>query len=253
VAEEPEPSDESSARRPRPERTILLWVLAVFALNLVSILILAARAGSPAVASRVLDLFLLICTFGALVFLGFRALYTYPFRIIDLMLMVFLLSAGINATINAVTMLSHFGLTPAVFLKLPELSWLRMNEEGWAFADLLAASMVTVSLMLAGAALGLRHCHLLKIDHGAARLVTVACGMLALPAAAGVVAFPVVLVRHFVAGQPNAGHAAWLMLLWFISITITTINAVLFIKTLALHSEVSARETAWKGEDSNRR
>jgi hypothetical protein len=64
--------------------------------------------------------------------------------------------------------------------------------------------------------------------------------MLALPATAGIAAFPFPVIRNLAAGWPDVA-LVWL-LLWLASILVTGVDAVLFIKALTLREEIKARE-----------
>ena len=210
-----------------PERTLFWWFCGVLGANVLSIVWLAVRAESPPYLRGVLDSFIHFATGAVVAYFAFRALFLYSFHLIELLAMVFVLSLGVKLTLDVLNSLTWLGLIST-----------RRDDPG-RFGQMFQLCLITSGFLLAGAAWGLRHCTVLKLERPLARLVSIVAGMLALPAAAGIAAFPVPVVKKL-ADSPNVA-LLWL-LLWLASILITGINTVLFIKTLTLREEIRARE-----------
>jgi len=211
-----------------PERTLFWWFCGLMGVNVASIVWLALRAESPSYLRGILDVFLQGATGAVVAYFAFRALFLYPFRIFDLLAIVLVLSLGLTATVDVLERLSGIGLIRE--------SW---EHEAFAYGGICQCCLISTSILVGGAALGLRHCALLKTERPLARVLTTVAGMLALPAAAGTVAF---LVPVFSALSQAPAQALLWALLWLMSIVVTGANAVLFIKTLTLQEEIKAQE-----------
>lgn len=209
------------------ERTLFWWFCGLLGVNVAGIVWLAVRSESPLYLRGVLDFLLQGATGALVVYFAFRALFLYPFHMLDLLAMVVVLSLGLGATEAVLSTLANTGLIHSA------------AEEASHWASLCQAGLFTSSILVAGASLGLRHCTLLKLDRSLVRVVAVVSGMLALPAAAGIAAFLVPVFRELKEAPEHA--LAWL-LVWLLSLAVTGINSVLFIKTLTLREEITARE-----------
>lgn len=223
----PETPDENA---PSPsERVLLHAFLTVLILNAIGVVWLALRSESPPHVRMVLDA--IAQTGGGLIltYVGFRALLLYPYRVTDLFVIVMLLSLGMKATIDVLHAFSSIG-------------FLRSNFSGTDnFGEIFQACMVTGSILLIGAAWGLRKCHLLKISTVGMRTLTITAGTLALPAAAGVFAFPVLLLRFVLTGEAQPNPLS-LIVLFILSSAITILNLGQMMKTLTLKEEINVKE-----------
>jgi len=223
----PEQQDEGEAPSPRgPEHRLFWWFCGVLGANVVSIVWLAVRAESPPYLRGILDSFMHFATGAVVAYFAFRALFLYSFHLLELLAIVLVLSLGVKLTLDTLNSLSGLGL-----LSTP-------IDDAGRVGQMFQLCLITSSFLLAGAAWGLHHCTVLKLERSLARVVSIVAGMLALPAAAGIAAFPVPVVRKLV-DAPNVA-LLWL-LLWLASILVTGINTVLFIKTLTLREEIKAR------------
>jgi len=211
-----------------PERTLFWWFCGVLAANVLSIVWLAVRAESAPYLRSILDSFMQFATGAVVAYFAFRALFLYAFRLLELLAIVLVLSLGVKFTLDVLNSLSRLGLisTPV--------------DGPGRFGQMFQLCLLTSSLLLAGAAWGLRHCTVLKLERPLARLVSIVAGMLALPATAGIVAFPFPVIRNLAAGWPDVA-LIWL-LLWLASILVTGVDTVLFIQALTLREEIKARE-----------
>ncbi|MGD0092197.1 MAG: hypothetical protein ABSE73_19960 [Planctomycetota bacterium] len=210
-----------------PEHRLSWWFCGVLGANVAGILWLAVRAESPPYLQGLLDSFMHFATGAVVAYFAFRALFLYAFHLLELLAMVLVLSVGVKLTLTVLDKWSAVGL---ISMTLDDPA-----RPGKVFQ----ICLLTGSVLLAGAAWGLRHCTVLKLEHQLARLASIVAGMLALPAAAGLAAFPVPLLR----GLGDKSHVAlvWL-LLWLLCLLITGLNTVLFVKTLTLREEITAQE-----------
>lgn len=211
-------------------RSLWFWFALILGVNVVGLVWLSVRAESPPFIRGILDIFLHGAMGAAAAYIAFRALLRFPFRFPDLLLMVTVLSLGMKMTVDFVKGLAAMGIVDS------ELA------SGERFGEIFQFCLWSGSVLVAGAALGLRHCTLLKIDGFLPRAVTLVSGMMVLPAMAGVVVFPVVLIRELFSARANTSVAAVMMLQWIGSLAATAINARCFVKTLTLAAEVEARE-----------
>jgi hypothetical protein len=88
--------------------------------------------------------------------------------------------------------------------------------------------LFAAGILMAGAGLGLRNCHLLKIDAQWKRTVAIVCGMFALPALIGLFAPPLLMTFS------DANSTLILALVWLGSMAATAVNATLTLKTFSL-------------------
>ncbi len=211
---------------------MLLGFAAIFGISIVSVTWLAVRADSPGFVRGSLDFLMHVASGGLVAYIAFRALFLYPFRTLDLLVIVLVLSLGMKLTLD---MLDTFGKL-AVGLKLRVKS-AESDEAGTAFQFCLIAG----SILLLGGAWGLRSCALLKIERASTRALAVAAGMLAIPAGAGLAAFPVLILSHVLREETSAATTEYLIL-WLVCIAATTVNVVYFIRAMTLNTEIQARE-----------
>ena len=229
-------SRESARTRPEAEevtasqRSLWFWFALILGVNVAGLIWLAVRAESPPFLRGVLDIFMKSATGAAAAYVAFRALLHFPYRFPDLLVMVSVLSLGMKATVDFVKGLAVIGVVST------ELA------SGERFGETFQLCLWSGSLLVAGAALGLRHCTLLKIDSTAARAVTLVAAMLVLPAMAGVVVFPVMLIRSFLTGGSDAQFATTMLVLWVGSLIASSVNTRCFMRTLTLNAEVDAQE-----------
>ena len=231
-----------------PERRLLIWFLALVALSAASLLWLACRAESPSYLRSAMDFCMQAALGGLVAYLAFRTLFLYQFHLSDLLLMVLVLSLGMKITIEEAQRLAMLDIINE-----------RIGDpEHWG--ELLQICLVVGSVLLLGAAFGLRSCQARKLDKTLPRLLNILAGMLALPAAAGVAVFPVWLMHlagmlklpdtvvpvqllpHVREHASPARFSLLILLYWFCSIFITAINSVNLIKNLTLTVEINARE-----------
>ena len=230
-------SPQSNDPPPGPDLTVaaqqsqrgFIWFFAILALNVVSLLWLSVRAGSPSSVAVVLDFFFHSAIGGAVIFFAFRMVFWYPFRFTDLLTIVLILSLGLRVILNLLFELSRLGVVGDLFAPR-------------GAGNLVQACLLCGSVLLAGAAMGLRHCHILKIDKPVARALTVASGMVALPAMAGVATFPVLILRDVLYPKSSSHETHILALHWIGSIAASIVNAVCFVRTLSLKSVIDAQE-----------
>ncbi|MCY3024482.1 MAG: hypothetical protein NTW87_36365 [Planctomycetota bacterium] len=218
-------AEDSSAAS--PERALVWWFVGVLAVNVAGVVWVAVRTESPSFVRSILDFFLYSASGAFVAYFAFRALFLYSFRLSDLLVIVLVLSLGMKATIDVLSSFSALGVI--------NVNLVEPGRVGQVFQ----VCLLTGSILLAGAALGLRHCTILKLEGAFARVLIIVAGMLALPAAAGSAAFPVPAVRQ-VMNEPQQA-LVWL-LLWFVSLGLTGVNVVYFIRTLTLRTEIKSQE-----------
>lgn len=220
------PDDEAPTQS---ERVLLRTFLTVIILNTIGIIWLALRSGSPPQIRVVLDA--IAQTGGGLIlaYVAFRALLLYPYRVTDLFAIVLILSLAMKATIDVLRAFSSIGFLRSNFSDPDHLG------------QIFQACMISGSVLLIGAAWGLRNCHLLNISSSGTRMLTIIAGTLSIPAAAGVIAFPVLLMRFVLTGEMQPSPLG-LILLFLISAAITLLNLGHMMKTLTLKEEIDVRE-----------
>ena len=242
--------------------------LALLGVCVATLLWLACRAGSPSYLRSVMDFCMQAALGGVAAGLALKMLYLYAFQIPDLLLMVVVLSLGMKGVIEEAQPLAQLGIINA-----------RHGDPGhWGV--LLQLCLLADSFLLLGAAFGLRSCKARNLEKTLPRLVNLLAGMLALPAAAGVVVFPVWLLKLAIgeAGVPQllrkivispyvltpalpqepppSGHkvmdVALLALCWLTAIIITALNSANLVKNLTLSAEIGDGR-AQKTEDRNQK
>jgi hypothetical protein len=217
-----------SGRQPGPDRPIIVGFFAALGLSVAGLLWMALRADSPPSVRLVLDIFLQVALGASAVLVAFRALMASPFRISDLLVMVLLLSLAMKVVLDIVTRFSAIGLLHAD------------ADTGERFGVTAQICLIVGSLLLAGAAFALRTLHHLNIDRPATRIITLASGMLALPAAAGALAFLVLIVMQLVGNDFH--YVPLFAVLWAVSLGVTLFNIANLARLMALRAEVTAHE-----------
>jgi hypothetical protein len=214
----------------RGEGLLLRWMLFLLGAAVAGAAWLAVRSESSAAVRNVLDTILQL-GFGVLLALGaYRLLVCFPFRILDLLAMVFMLAVGIKLTLEALAGAARYGL-------IEWGPWSGREHVG----TLALACLLTSSMLLAGAALGLRYCLRLRLDRPAERVAALVYGMLGFPAALGFFAFPALIVVDFIPPRvPNEGTLLYL-LLYLGACLVTARNTILLMRSMALDSEVQVK------------
>ena len=212
------------------ERSLWFWFMLILGANIAGLIWLAVRTESPPYLRSVLDVFAHGVTGAAVAYLAFRALLRFPFQFSDLFIMVIVLSLGMKATVDFVRELAALGFVGSDM------------ASGERFGEVFQLCLWSGSVLVSGAALGLRHCTLLNINRLLPRSACLIAGMIALPAAAGVTVFPVMMIREMLLRHPDSSRLLMLVLQSLGSLAATLINSRCFMRTLTLSAEVSARE-----------
>ncbi|HYG78543.1 MAG TPA: hypothetical protein VEK08_26325 [Planctomycetota bacterium] len=224
-----EPDVPSDEIRPAT-RPLYHWFALILVVNVVSLLWLAVRADSPAFVRGILDLFLHGAAGAVVVFLAFRALLRYPYYFADLLMIVLVLSGGMKLTVEFVNGLAAMGVIDSQF------------GSAERFGEIFQVCLFSASVLLAGAALGLRNCTLLNVKGTFWRGITLVSAMFVLPAAAGIAGFPVLMIREMIVRDGSLPDMIIFFVQWILSLGMTALNTVYFIRTLALNAEVRAQE-----------
>jgi len=237
-AQDDTPQDESAAegmledfasREPSPDRRMFMLFAIVVGVSFCGVLWLAVRSSTPEAVRDSMD-FILQAGMGALLaYAGFRSLVIYPFRFFDLLGIVILLSLFMKIAVETIE-----GIAASGFFEF--------SESSARLGVTVQVCCIAASVLLAGAALGLRHCTLLKIQNTPARMLTVLSGMLVLPAAAGFFVFPVLVLRDALSPEGTSQDTGAFLFAWLVSVIANVVNATCMIKTMALTHEIEARE-----------
>lgn len=211
------------------ERRLLKWFFVLIVASACGLLWLSFRSDCPAYVRIAMDFVIYLSTGAIIAYLAFRALFLYPFRFPELLAIVLVLSWAMKTTVDTLSDLAALGLISSY------------QEEPQKLGQMFQICLIVGSLLLLGTAFGLRTCYLLKLDRAISRLVAVVAGTLVLPAAAGVIAFPVLLIRELATGQVG-DSAPWFVLLWMLSFVVTGINAANFVKGMTLTAQIDAQE-----------
>ena len=212
------------------QRRLSAWFVIALAINVMGVLWMALREDSPTGIREVLDVLMQAALGFAVALLAFRMLTYFPFRTTDLLAMVLLLSVAIKATLTLAARFSAIGLLHAGFASSEHLG------------ELVQTCLISTSILVGGAALGLRTCQRLSIEKPLQRILVLVSAMLSLPALAGTLVFGLLLL--FVILQPgqNLSSAPMVAVLWLLSIFISVVNLTYLGKMLTLRAEISARE-----------
>ncbi len=227
-----------------PERKILIWVAILFGTNLLCLLMLAARSEGPANMRGYFDVAIFSCLLSVATFAVVRFMFLYPFRLLDLLVMVVTLSIGMKGAIAMAHWIRYAQYrdvfanpgTPS-FSQIPDASLSVLYVE---------SCMLTACILMGGAALGLRNCRLLKIESPLKRAAVLVFGMAALPAPVGLVTIPFYLLHKLVTEkQTSADSLDWIAALAFSGIAALS-NASFSIRTMALNTQNSTQESKWR-------
>jgi hypothetical protein len=213
----------------RRERQAMFWVYAAIGADVAGLLWLGVRADSPPWMRALLDILIQTAVGGAILASAFRFLLLYPFRIYDLLAIVIVMSLSARVVLDQIGKLSFLGLIHA----RPD-----MESAG----ELALALTIVGSILLAGAAIGLRTCHRLKVERPFSRIVALAASMLALPASAAAIALSILLALAVVKPGAAAIRVPMVLGLWFASLAITFINIRNYGRMLTLGEEITAQE-----------
>ena len=256
MAEEETPSIAPASLRPLEptpsgDRMWLKWLVGLLGVNAAGMGWMAVREGSPPAICQVMDAFFQFGTGSLAAYVAYRVLVRFSFRIFDLLVIVLLLGLGIRFTLDALTSFAQF----------PFLWEGRVNANE-SLGSVMQICLISTSVHLVGAALGLRYCAKLKLDRTLGRAWAVVSGMLLLPCTAGAVGFPILIVRDLIGfryaekvKQTGPGGASWTreyslepseqhetLLLYFVlavaSFLILASNSYLLVRSLAHEEEV---------------
>lgn len=227
-----------------PERKILIWVAILFGTNLLCLLMLAARSESPPQMRGYFDVGIFSCLLSVATFAVVRFMFLYPFRLLDLVVMVITMSLGMKGAIAAAHWIRYAQYrdvfpnpgTPS-FTQIPDASLSVLYVE---------SCMLTACILMGGAALGLRNCRLLKIESPLKRAIVLIFGMAALPAPLGLVTIPFYLLHILMTEKQTTTDAlGWIAALVFSGIAALA-NASFSIRTMALNTQNLTQESKWR-------
>lgn len=220
---------EELAPEPSPDRRMLLLFLIVIGVSMCGMLWLAMRSSTPPAVRDAMD-FVLQAGMGALLaYAGFRSLALFPFRFFDLLAIVAVLALFMKVAVETID-----GIVSTGFFEF--------SQDSSRLGITIQMCCMAASVLLAGAALGLRHCLLLKFEHPALRMLTVLSGMLIIPGGAGCAVFPVLILRDALSPEGTSPDVGSFLLLWLVSLVATIVNSVCLIRTMALTHAIEARE-----------
>jgi len=222
--DEIEVSEKGDAGLRGASRKLMFWFFVTIGANVAGLIWLAVRANSPAEVRTALDVLFQIATGATVAIFAFRTLVSYPFLTSDLFGMVMVLAAWAKWTVDSVRGFSQLGFVA--------------DRGGLHIGTAIQFFLLSASVLVAGAALGLWACQRLKIERPLARLTRIVPAMLSLPAAAGCAAFLVLALGEFNPQSKNMTRALLWMILWFAALILTVLNAATFIRALALRAEI---------------
>lgn len=211
------------------ERQAMFWVYATVAADIAGLLWLGVREESPPWMRMILDILMQAAVSGAILAGAFRFLLLYPFRIYDLILIVVVLSLSARFVLDQIEKLSAIGLIHT----RPDLE--NMGELALTFT-------IVGSILLAGAAIGLRTCHKLKMERPFTRAISLGASMLSLPASAASIALAILLALSVVKPGAVEIRAPVVVGLWFASLAVTFINIRNYGRMLTLAEEITSKE-----------
>ncbi|MCW8131457.1 MAG: hypothetical protein KIS92_13995 [Planctomycetota bacterium] len=192
---------------------------------------LAVREDSSPDTRRILDGMASLFIGGLMALAAYRVLINFAFRILDLIAIVMTLSLGLKATIDSMAVLGARGLI-----------WEGRVTDGDKFGSVLLACLITASILMAGAALGLRYCARIKLDRPMHRIAAVISGMLAFPAVIGVPVFVIACIQDVAAlMNPRKRLEADLthFLLLLACFAVLAANTLYFLRSIAITGEVA--------------
>lgn len=216
------------------------WAIFVLGFVVMGLLWSAVREGASEQARVVSDLSFSGFFAAVPLFIAFRMLYRYSFRLSELILLVWLLAAGATATVWSVEDLAQLKL---VSLDTPE------RTGSIHLLRVMQYCFLTNGLLLFGGVLGLHYCRVLKLEKTRERLTAVAAGTLIVPALVGVFAFPTFLFGTLMMpdGWPERAaqleRAPWYVLLWVLSCGLSFINLKHLLGVSALKIGIGEKES----------
>lgn len=241
--EEPEAPDVPPGPRLEPlpsfETTGWRWIAALAGVSASGMFWLAVRESSPSDTRLILDGFANLAIGATLAFFAYRALIKFSFRILDLMGIVTMLSIGLKAAIDTMSLLALSGII-----------WEGRVTDSDKFSSVMLSCLLTSSVLMAGAALGLRYCARIQIEAPVRRLGAIIMGMLAFPAVVGIPVFTLAVLQEAVEILNRPPHMLRTadaevnpmnFVYWVLSIGITAANTVLFLRSVAISSSVDVK------------
>jgi hypothetical protein len=140
------------------------------------------------------------------------------------------LSLGIKTTLDALRSATRHGLIAGGTIESRE-----------QIGMVALSCLLTSSVLLAGAALGLRYCLRLKLERPVSRLAALVHGMLFFPGFVGVFAFPALVLGDLLGEgpKPDTQLTALYILFFLFSLYIMIRNGLLLLRSMALEEEVS--------------
>ncbi|MCZ7648778.1 MAG: hypothetical protein M5U26_26555 [Planctomycetota bacterium] len=228
--------DESVYKGPRLEPpppaqlSWVRWLLLLMGANAFGMTWLAVQFSTPESGRSAMDGIMRILVGAATAYAGYRILTRFAFRTLELVAMVFVLGLGVQATLYFLENFSRVS-----FL------WEGSVQDREKLPTVLQLCLFTSSLLLAGAAWGLRYCEKLRIEGSLGRVWAMVSGMLLLPAAALFVTLPTSALFGLMAGADDLDTLVYL-LLWMGSFVVCAWNLKLFVASLALHAGIKDGE-----------
>jgi len=221
--------EELTSAQPSPDRKMFALFAIVVGASLCGIAWLAVRAGTPPAVRDAMDFVLQACMGALLAYAGFRALVLFPFRFFDLLAIVTVLALFMKVAVETIDGIAASG-------------FFQFAEDSSKLGITVQMCCIAASVLLAGAALGLRHCYLLHVEGHAARMLIVLSGMLVLLAAAGFFVFPVLVLRDALSSEGTSPDTGGFLFLWLVSVVATVVNSVCLVRTLTLTHAIDQRE-----------
>lgn len=237
MSDEPTPAPEEPIQGPHieplPSFEALGWRV-IGGLTLASVggmVWLAVREDSSPDTRRILDGMASLLIGGCTVAVAYYVLVRFAFRILDLIAIVMTISLGLKVAIDSMSVLGAQGLI-----------WEGRVTDSDKFGSVLLACLIVASILMAGAALGLRYCTRIKIEQPIHRIAAVVSGMLAFPSMIGVPVFLVACFHDVMAlfepvKREEVGLSHFFLLL--ASLFVISANSTFFLKSIAITGEVT--------------
>jgi hypothetical protein len=210
------------------DRRLFYFMAFVLGAVVLGLFWLALRSNTQQSVREAMDFAFQLGLGGVLVIAGFGLLLLFPFRIAELLAIVIVLSFLMKVILQTLDRLKTSG-TWAVFFG--------ESSSGGAGAGLgltLELCMIAACLFLTGAAWGLRHCVVLKIENTFSRVFAVIAGMLVIPSAAGFFVFPVMVLKDALSRDGFSEDSSTFLVGWAISVLATILNSYYLIRTMTL-------------------
>ncbi len=213
---------------PRSDGTWVRGLVGLMAVNAAGLGWLAARASVPESSRPAMDAIVQLAAGGAVAFAAYYMLTRFAFRTLELVAMVLVLGVGVQATIAALETFAELSFW-----------WdgpVTMRQD---FAGVMLACLLTGSLLLIGAAWGLRYCEKLHLEGSGIRVWAMLCGMLLLPAVSCFVGLPFGVLAESFQEQPDELASVLGVVGWFFSVIVCIWNVKFFVASLALQSSIA--------------